>query len=487
MLLTTRPEEMLSRARVLQAIEDFTSRLRADDRVVFYFAGHGTSLGGAYDRDPHDYLLPQDFPGRDMLRRGYGETQDDAARRLLGGNAIDVREQVLARLDAAGSAVVFIDACRDRRVLLAMRGGSDSETILGRMRGLSITRSEPKVHVLFSTSEGTGTLDGGEGQHSPFTGTLLRYLHRRENLAIASLAEEIRDDVRGMTDGRQKPRYLAANDLPVYLVSGEVGVPAPPDVTGGGGGSCPAGMVFIPGGEFMMGSPEGVGQADERPQHRVRVASFCLDRTEVSVAAYRRCVESGACSSEELTRASWGVSSVCNWGRSGADDHPVNGVDWQQSRAFCAWGVHEGGARRLPREAEWEYAAGGRHGTTYPWGNQALDGSRANAGNMPDGFDETAPVVFFAAGASPEGVLNLSGNVWEWVEDVYASDAYLHHSPEGFYARDVSGTSPSTELRALRGGGWHNDASNARAANRNRNGSTLRYSSVGFRCAAGAP
>ena len=145
-------------------------------------------------------------------------------------------------------------------------------------------------------------------------------------------------------------------------------VPAPPALT------CPNGSVLIPAGEFSMGSPDGQGRADEHPRHRVRSAAFCMDRTEVTVAAYRACTSRGPCTVPIDTSVLWGLAHThCNWGRSVTDTHPVNCVDWNQARNYCAWA---GG--RLPTEAEWEYAARGVESRQYPWGDAAPDGTRAN-------------------------------------------------------------------------------------------------------------
>jgi len=230
------------------------------------------------------------------------------------------------------------------------------------------------------------------------------------------------------------------------------------------GVGCPEGMARIRGGTFQMGSDDG--QPHERPVHGVTLGDFCIDRMEVSVAAYRACVAASACTAPDTYVSTHGQYRVfCNWDRPGAEDHPVNCVDWSQARSFCAWG-----GNRLPGEAEWEYAACGSAGRTYPWGNAAPDSTRANLcgdecvaytrsvghsfsgiAGWRDPFGATAPVTSYESSATPEGVRNLAGNVWEWVEDEYLSDAYAQHTREGHLRpRDASGTSQATELRVLR-------------------------------------
>lgn len=285
--------------------------------------------------------------------------------------------------------------------------------------------------------------------------------------------------------------------------------PPPPPPT------CPSDMVLIPAGEFLMGSSDGQGESDEHPQHRVRFAQpFCMERTEVSVASYRACVAAGACEPAPVTVDWPGISTAdrrysrfCNGDQAGRLDHPMNCVNWSQSKRYCEWSGHESGARRLPREAEWEYAARGSVNRTYPWGEAAPDGTRTNLcgdecrrllrstlggdftviAGWHDEYGATAPVTAFASGVTPEGLLNMAGNVWEWVDDVYAPDAYLHQDAEGFYARDASVPSQSTELRVYRGGGWYRySASVARAANRDWHVPSIRSDVLGFRCARGA-
>ncbi len=305
------------------------------------------------------------------------------------------------------------------------------------------------------------------------------------------------------------------------VVVGDAPVPPPPPPPPPP--SCPDDMRLIPAGEFLMGSPDGVGGSDEHPQHRVRFAQpFCMERTEVSVAAYRACAAAGACEPAPTTVEWPGLnaadrrtySQFCNGGHDDLLDHPINCVNWQQANAFCGWSGHTEGARRLPREAEWEYAA---HGTgngdggavrTWPWLGEVIDGVHANfcgdecgrlwrqrghgitattIPNWHDDYGATAPVTAFAAGATPDGLLNMAGNVWEWVDDVYAADAYAHHDGEGGYVRDASAPSQSTERRAFRGGGWSRSlASVARAAYRVGGVAASRSYELGFRCARGA-
>ena len=260
-------------------------------------------------------------------------------------------------------------------------------------------------------------------------------------------------------------------------------------------GACPEGMVEVPAGSFLMGSPDGQGEADEHPQHRVHLRAYCIDRTEVTVRAYRACVEAGQCRAETTTSPAdsfW--SRFCNWNKPDRNEHPMNCVEWSNADAYCRW---RGG--RLPTEAEWEFAARGSDGRVYPWGSEAPGPTLLNAAGGEsrrymeslgrtdwgvmyegdDGWPTTAPVGSYPLGASPAGALDMAGNVWEWVSDGYCP----------YLAGEVDNPTGSVEgiQRALRGGGWYiNDPSWVRAPSRNKDTPTFRYYYVGFRCAQGS-
>lgn len=209
----------------------------------------------------------------------------------------------------------------------------------------------------------------------------------------------------------------------------------------------PSGMVLVPAGEFFMGCNEEADKAcssDEKPGRSVFLDAFAIDKTEVTVAEYRQCVEAGKCTSTGLTMPYWDgkehaeSASFCNWDKSDGAQHPINCVDWMQADAYCRWA-----GKRLPTEAEWEKAARGTDKRVYPWGNE-WDATKANA--IPRG---TVPVGSFPTGASPFGVLDLSGNVWEWTADWYDS-AYYQNGP----TQNPSG--PGTGIfRSVRGGSWY--------------------------------
>ncbi len=262
---------------------------------------------------------------------------------------------------------------------------------------------------------------------------------------------------------------------------------------------CPPGMTLVRGGTFGLGSiadadtPSDETTAEGR-ELRVTLSAFCIDTTEVTVEAYRQCT---SCKKAPMTVEYEGLtpkgrdieSGFCN----GSDfpSHPMNCVDWYAAQSYCA-----AVGKRLPTEAEWELAARGTTGRRYPWGETQPSGKYLNAcdtecsrvlterlynagrGPWPKMFDETdwaastAPVGHYPAGATPEGVLDLAGNVWEWTDSPYCP--YPYDGPDGC----------GDFRRVLRGGGWDTtDSQNARSARRYPSVPTARGKSVGFRCA----
>jgi formylglycine-generating enzyme required for sulfatase activity len=206
-----------------------------------------------------------------------------------------------------------------------------------------------------------------------------------------------------------------------------------------------AAMVFVPAGEFLMGAAAADPDADpdERPEHRVYLDAFWVDRLEVTNAMYAACVGAGGCTPPAHSR---------HYGPSEYQGHPVLGVSWNQAVAYCAWA-----GRRLPTEAEWEKAARGPDGRRFPWGNEAPDPTRLNFDRL---VDDTVRVGSYPPGASPYGALDMGGNVWEWVSDGYDPDYYAR-SP----AVNPTG-GDSVSRRGLRGGSWNTGAANVRATNR---------------------
>ena len=245
-------------------------------------------------------------------------------------------------------------------------------------------------------------------------------------------------------------------------------------------------MVLVPAGEFARG--DDGGEPDERPRRRLTLAGFALDRTEVTVGAYKQCMAAGACEKRDLPASEKDAAL------------PVTGVSWNDAARYCAFA-----GKRLPTEAEWEKAARGPDGRRYPWGD-AFSCARGNFGTYGgDGrcAEEGAPgapraVGSFPDGASPYGALDLAGNVWEWVADRYDPGYYRRapaHDPIGPLGPPGPAGSPGPagaprpappELRVLRGGGCCSIFGLPRAADRLALPEDYRDVDIGFRCARGA-
>ena len=243
-------------------------------------------------------------------------------------------------------------------------------------------------------------------------------------------------------------------------------MPQDHEITGKDG----APMVLIPAGEFLMGSPDGGGEENEHPQHRVFLDAYYMDKFEVTVSRYAEFMRS---TGQRAPAYRDQVNTVRH------SNLPVVGVDWHDAEAYCRWAE-----KRLPTEAEWEKAARGTDGRTYPWGNEPPTSRLANFGNSYTNnfYDERlASVNSQEAGNSPYGLHHMAGNVWEWTADWYNA-TYYKTSP----ARNPPGPS-SGEFRVFHGGSWFNAPAHVRSATRDRATFSNRDDTLGFRCAQDRP
>ncbi len=244
----------------------------------------------------------------------------------------------------------------------------------------------------------------------------------------------------------------------------------------------PHGMVLVPAGKFTMGSDSG--SRFEKPQHFVRITrDFYIDTTEVTVEAYASCMKDKACSTPRFKtmrgRSAPTSINACN----GATDpsfarQPINCVNYEQAVMFCK---HDG--MRLPTEAEWEYAARGSDGRTYPWGEgeahscrYAITGGAEGPCGARKGTYEVATTI---DGKSPFGLYDMSGNVWEWVADDFYD-----------YGKDEQVDPilpPRSQKGVVRGGSWDYSANAAETFSRLPMERAYALNNVGFRCAKDAP
>lgn len=207
-------------------------------------------------------------------------------------------------------------------------------------------------------------------------------------------------------------------------------------------------MVAVPGGKLTLG----------KTKVEATVAPHCYDRLEVTVTAYKACVDAGKCTAAH--GADDDDHKLCNWGRKGFETHPINCVNHAQATAYCAFR-----AARLPTEAEFEWSARGyERASIYPWGDEKIEARACWIGpgtSLPEEHDGTCEAGAFPSGANPKGILDLAGNVWEWTSTPAGKP--------GFFID--------------RGGGFLNAvASRLLATDRNEVKEAQQSTSLGFRC-----
>jgi formylglycine-generating enzyme required for sulfatase activity len=225
------------------------------------------------------------------------------------------------------------------------------------------------------------------------------------------------------------------------------------------------GMLRLAGGRFVMGSSNQRAPANERPARAATVSPFWIDRTEVTVGAYRACVDAGVCS--RPARA----SATCTFD-AGDPELPVSCVHWRDADAYCRFA-----GKRLPSEREWEYAARGTAPTAFPWGAGPSCANAVTLVNELSGKScaaRPARVGAHPSGASLFGVQDMSGNVEEWTADWYVESLGPGPAPRAGAAR------------VLRGGGWLSAPSQSRTTSRDWGSALEAGPNIGFRCAKDA-
>jgi len=236
--------------------------------------------------------------------------------------------------------------------------------------------------------------------------------------------------------------------------------------------------VTIPAGEFLMGAQKDdpsrpnydrEAYEEEAPVHRVSLDAYQIARYPVTVGEYLRFVEAEGYEDESL----WTQQGFGKWstpeGWEEQLEHPtrpVVGVSWYEAAAYAAWM-----GCRLPTEAEWERAARGPEGRRYPWGDDKPDPLLLNYSESK--INCPTPVGIYSRGTTPDGILDMAGNVWEWCSDWFAEYPKTGvKAPKG----PLSGSG-----RVLRGGSWNNNPRNCRATYRNNNDPDERNDNIGFR------
>lgn len=295
-----------------------------------------------------------------------------------------------------------------------------------------------------------------------------------------------------------RPR-LEPNVLPVAEKPEEPAQPAAPS-------EAPAGMIYLEGGAFTMGDDRSP-YAAEAPPHQVEVDAFWIDRHEVTNAEFANFVQATGYETTaeqngwspvfDHQQQSWFATTGANWKHpdgpgsslAGRENYPVVHVSWYDAQAYAKWA-----GKRLPTEAEWEFAArGGLSRQTYPWGERVLVDGKYQAnywqGLFPDrdsgldGFRGLAPVGSF--GKNGYGLVDASGNVWEWCSDWFDESLYQQRVSGGQTVRNPTGPNKGMQ-RVVRGGSWMCSESlgaSYRVYSRMAHDPEATFPHVGFRCA----
>jgi len=238
--------------------------------------------------------------------------------------------------------------------------------------------------------------------------------------------------------------------------------------------------VLIPAGEFLMGTPEGAGEYDEQPKHKVHLDAFFIDKYEVTNAKYAKFLNEYGKNTDDdghklinlddkgcLIKKSGGAYIP----KPGYEEHPVIYVTWYGAYTYARFYK-----KRLPTEAEWERAArGGLVGKKYPWGDSiSHDNANYRGMNGRDKWENTAPVGSFPPNGY--GLYDMAGNVLEWCSDNHEDDYYSkspHRNPQG---------PKGDKARVCRGGSWFSITNSVRAAYRISKSPSNSYNYLGFRC-----
>lgn len=427
------------------------NQISPEDTFYFYFSGHGVRV------DDKDYLMPMDASTSDITETGY---------------PLD-KLYSLARQCKAGRVILILDACRD--VTGGKAGGSDNQfgadakrfTVEARTQASSKT-----IVTIQSCSPEEISWEMPDKQQGVFSYYLLEGLGPKSKRKLSELSEYLSEEVPAWARKSGKPK----SQTPVVNMSSEKWedlallpslstseltlspTPAPSESVTPSIASSPtptpmpipsspsrgttavnpkdgAAMVWVPAGEFLMGSNDGA--SDEKPQRTVYLDGYWMYKYEVTVAQYRKfCHETGR-----------KMPEAPDWGWK--DDHPIVNVSWNDGKAYADWA-----GARLPSEAEWEKAARGTDGRMYPWGNK-WDASKC----MTTPLTSIRPVGSYDSGASPYGCMDMEGNAWEWCADWY-DGGYYKIAP----SRNPKGPSGG-RYRVLRGGSY------------------IFYKGSGFRCA----
>jgi eukaryotic-like serine/threonine-protein kinase len=337
-----------------------------------------------------------------------------------------------------------------------------------------------------TTGDGAATTEARPAESKSKTGFVLAGV---AVLGVAAAAFVLRGSGQGDRPGASS---IASPSAPLVASVAPPPSAAPPEPT------CPERTAKIPAGQYFQGSDAKDALDNEKPSHNVTLGAYCIDLYETTAGEYKACSDVGKCRRAsndvewpKITPAEKKLySALCTFGQPGMEAHPINCVSHEMADTYC-----KAQGKRLPTEAEWEYATRGPDGRVYPWGDDAPSEKHLNAcgtecvawgqkNGTPftalypadDGFATTAPVGKFEAGRSRFGPYDVVGNVWEWVSDWSAPyNADPKTNPQG----------PDTgERKVIRGGAWNGSYKSwLRPSFRYAQDPNAYSHGIGFRCA----
>ncbi|HEY6081024.1 MAG TPA: bifunctional serine/threonine-protein kinase/formylglycine-generating enzyme family protein [Polyangiaceae bacterium] len=416
--------------------------------------------------------------GDDLIQLAFasGNPENRPTPRALGATVPDAVEAVFARALAVRPHDRYARAREFWRDLEAAQSGSFSDTVL---HPGAATGGQPLVASGHTQPTPTGAMPRTPENHtgSPATLSNTQTPAAKSNTgaivgavaaaAVLGVAGFLLLPARGTEPAPSGGATAEPSALPAA-----VAVPTPSASAAALAPSCPENMVLIPAGQYFMGSDAKDAFPNQKPSHNVTLDGFCIDLYEVTAKQYRDCSDVGKCR-RATPEVEWPninasdkkvYSPLCTLADPAKGEHPMNCLSWEMASTFC-----KNTDRRLPTEAEWEYATRGPDGRVYPWGDDAPTAQHLNACGSEclawakqnkvaqqfpgalypadDGYATTAPVGKFPAGRSRFGPYDVVGNVWEWVADwdgaYQASDQKNPSGPD------------SGQKRVIRGGAWN--------------------------------
>jgi eukaryotic-like serine/threonine-protein kinase len=415
--------------------------------------------------------------GDDLIQLAFASGNPDKrpTPRALGAQVSDAVERVFQRALSVRPEDRYARARDFWKDLEGAQSGSLSDTVL---HPGFVTANQPAAPIGVTQAAPPGTSPRGAesttSSPSTVSATSSGGAKSSSGLIVGGLAGLLVLGVAAaLTLGKGKPEGAPTKSEPASSAASPApAMSATPLPSAEPAATCPPEMVLIPAGQFFMGSDAKDAMANQKPSHNVSLNGFCMDLYEVTAKQYLDCSSVGKCKRAtpdvewpNITPADRKTySALCTIADPAKADHPMNCATWEMAATYC-----KNNDKRLPTEAEWEYATRGPDGRIYPWGDETPTAAHLNACgseclawarqnkvaqqfpsalySADDGFATTAPVGKFPAGRSRFGPYDVVGNVWEWVADW-----------EGPYGSDdaKNPTGPETgQRRVIRGGAWN--------------------------------